>query len=112
MMDQVDPPLADAWPSLADATAMVPKVTSNAVISNSIRPLATPRGMGWKSERSRDTVSAVEARFGARFFDDILRRSFCRRAIVTPPWRSSRSRRRRYRDRAWREDRRESRNER
>jgi hypothetical protein len=52
MIDHADPPLADACPSLADATAIVPKVTSNVVINNSTRPLATPRGIGWKRPRS------------------------------------------------------------
>jgi hypothetical protein len=46
MIDQVEPPLAAAWPSLADATAMVPNVTSSVVIRISARALVLPLGSG------------------------------------------------------------------
>ena len=48
MMLNEEPPFATAWPSLTDATAMVPKATSNVVTTSNMRALKLPRGNGWR----------------------------------------------------------------
>jgi hypothetical protein len=46
MIENADPPSAAVCPSLADATKIVPKMTSAVVTIRRSRPAALPRGNG------------------------------------------------------------------
>jgi hypothetical protein len=70
MIDHGEPPLADDWPSLADATAMVPKVTSSACHHEQRRPLKLPRG-----HRLQEPRLAVRARRRAFASADVVGRA-------------------------------------
>jgi hypothetical protein len=57
MMLKDEPPFATAWPSLAEATAIVPKTTSNVVTTSNKRPLKLPRGSGWSTPLDERAVA-------------------------------------------------------